>query len=59
MKYTLEEIKAYLEGQLFLGDRLDNRRLEGAIRELDDSEDGIEAVTLRNRTYTTAQGENK
>jgi len=49
MKFSIEEIKEYLEGQLFVGDHVENSRLNGAIRELDDEEDGIEPF-IRSRT---------
>lgn len=50
--YTTEEIKNYLEGGLYV--QLTNRVLENCalnnlIAELEDDEDGIEAVTKRNR----------
>ena len=43
MRYDITEIKEYLENQLHICDHVENLRLEGAIRELDDEENGIEA----------------
>jgi len=59
-KFSIEEIKDYLEGQLFLHDHIENRRLEGTIREIDDYEDGIEAVMLRRHIVSdmTNKGDN-
>jgi len=44
-RFTVAEIKAYLEGQLFEGEHRRNHGLKDAIAELEDYEDGIEAVT--------------
>ena len=46
--YTIEEIKAYMEGGLLMKSAcLENRMLENLILEIDDSEDGIEYFTER------------
>ena len=47
--FAIDEIKVYLESQLELIDDLSNRRLELAIREIDDTTYGIAAVTARHR----------
>ena len=48
--YTVEEIKAYMEGGLLMTSAgLENRMLENLIREIDDFEDGIEYFTERRR----------
>jgi len=47
--WNMDEIKVYLESQLELIDDLSNRRLELAIREIDDTTYGIAAVTARNK----------
>ena len=56
MKFTIQEIRDYLESQKFdAGDHLEisqvmwNYGLNNAMLALEDDEDGIEAVTIANR----------
>lgn len=53
-RYTIEEIRAYLEGCKFTGGTCSNewnQSLLYAIHELEDHEDGIEAFTERNEEH--------
>ncbi len=43
MRYRIDEIKEYLETELHICSHVENIRLESAIRNMDDKEDGIEA----------------
>ena len=54
--YTIEEIKAYMEGGLLMKSAcLENRMLENLIGEIDDSEDGIEYFTERRKVPKTTE----
>ena len=51
MKYSIDEIKEYLETELHICSDVENIRLEGAIRNMDDKEDGIEAFCKAKANY--------
>ena len=48
-KYNIEEIRRYFEGWLFLKNGIENHALENAIRNIEDDEDGIEAMIKKGR----------
>jgi hypothetical protein len=52
-KFTIEEIKHYLEGLCLVGDHVDNNMLLCAISMIEDPEDGIEVVTRTNENSST------
>ena len=59
MKFSIEEIRQYLEGCCLNGDDEKNDMLKYAISELEDYEDGIEAVTERIKSRRTGNEREK
>jgi len=63
-KFTIKEIKEYLSGCLilrcdqgYMTNLIENSSLKNAIHEIDDPEDGIEAVTERLKRYESEKSE--